>query len=214
MASLEAHLQPDNPARQLLRHPIPHIVVAAIILLMVAPGLPAYWAGLSHFGQISDQGAGEHGAVTVESCQRGSLIVEWTCTGTFAVNDPMAEPYPPPPDVRLANDYRWHRTGSQVDASISVGGHTAYRWGGGIQIETVLYWIAVLLSLVALARGVAAATRRSRIKARAWLWLPAVGLLFGLSIVGPTGLLPQQGGPEPPPSPAQPATTQTVPGSS
>ena len=40
----------------------------------------------AHFDKIGDQGGGELGYVTVARCERGSLIGDWSCSGTFQVD--------------------------------------------------------------------------------------------------------------------------------
>lgn len=90
------------------------VALAAILLVAAAPGLPARRASITLFDQIGDHGAGELGFVTVGYCARVWLYHDWSCRGTFQVNDPMAEPYRPTPDVRVANDLRWHRPGTTV----------------------------------------------------------------------------------------------------
>lgn len=71
-------------------------LVAAAALLALVPAVPATWASLRYWHGVTDA-AFPNGYVTVTSCSRGSLAVDWTCRGTFRVNDPMAEPVPSGP---------------------------------------------------------------------------------------------------------------------
>lgn len=147
------------------------VALAAALLLASAPSLPAQWASISHFSQISDQGSGELGYVTVARCVHGSLIRAWSCSGTFQVNDGMAEPYQPTPDVRVANDFRWHRPGATIGATISPGSHVGYRWGATVQIQTLAYWAGGLVCLGVLVASAGVVVRRRQSAAVAWVIL-------------------------------------------
>lgn len=125
--------------------------------------------------------AGHHPYGTLDLPRRHSLLVNWTCTGAFNVNDPMAEPYAPTSGVRVGNDWRWHRAGSRLDAVMPVNGHVAYRWGGRVQAEVVLYWIGVLLVVAGLVVATVGLARRGAAKVATWIALVAGTLLIGVS---------------------------------
>jgi hypothetical protein len=163
-----------KPSMSLLK-----VVVAAALLLASGPSLSAHWVSVTHFDKIGDQGGGELGYVTVARCTRGSLIRDWSCSGTFQVNDGMAEPYQPTPDVRVANDFRWHRPGTTIGATISPGSHVGYRWGTTVQLQTLEYWAGALLCLALLVVSATVAARRRRSMAVAWLMLATWIILAG-----------------------------------
>jgi len=158
-------------------------VLAAILLLLAVPSLPAHWASITHFNEIRSGGggAGEVGKVTVEHCERGPLIPDWSCSGTFTVGDPMAEPYQPTSGVRIANDFRNYRTGTSIGAVLSVGGHIGYRWGGIVQVQTLAYWLGTLVCLVVLIVAIVILTRRRRSYVAIWGLLVVGLLLIGVS---------------------------------
>lgn len=126
------------------------VLLAAVAALVVAmPLLPAEWRSVTHFSGVGNRGQGELGKVTVATCSRGALLVNWTCRGRFEVNDSMAEPYPSMDDVTVVNDGRHHARGEQVDATKSLSSHEAYRWGGLRQLRVVALWAGVVLCLAA-----------------------------------------------------------------
>ena len=126
------------------------VALAAALLLARARAFSAHWVSITHFDKIGDQEGGELGYVTLARCARGSLIGDWSCSGTFQVNDGMAEPYEPTPDVRVANDFRWHRPGTTIGATIWPGTHVGYRWGLTVQLQTLEYWAGALACLAVL----------------------------------------------------------------
>ena len=145
------------------RRPLGLSVAAAavLVLLVLIPYLPAGWRALQAFDRVGVGTTGLLGVVNIERCQRAALPWAWSCSGTFQVNDPMAEPYPPSPGVVLRDDSSFHATGTAVDSTIAVGSRDAYRWGGIAQARTLLLWGGVALAFAALVLGV---SRRSRAK--------------------------------------------------
>lgn len=166
------------------------VVVAAALLLASGPSFSAHWASITHFDKIGDQGGGELGYVTVARCERGSLIGDWSCSGTFQVNDPMADPYPPTPDVRVVNDFRWHRPGTTIGATIWPDSHVGYSWGTTVQLQALEYFAGALACLAVLVVSATVVARRRRSVAVAWLILATwIMLAGGFLLVGASASL-------------------------
>ena len=156
----------------------------------VGPSFSAHWASITHFDKIGDQGGGELGYVTVARCERGSLIGDWSCSGTFQVNDPMADPYPPTPDVRVVNDFRWHRPGTTIGATIWPDSHVGYSWGTTVQLQALEYFAGALACLAVLVVSATVVARRRRSVAVAWLILATwIMLAGGFLLVGASASL-------------------------
>jgi hypothetical protein len=129
--------------------------VAALLLLVLAPYLPAGWRALKALDRVGVDTRWPSGVVRVESCQRAALPWAWTCTGTFEASDPAAQPYPPTPGVALRDDARFHAHGNEVGVAIARGSDDAYRWGRVAQGRTVFLWAGVALTVAAAALGIA-----------------------------------------------------------
>ena len=141
-------------------------VIAALGLLLVLPSLPSGWSGISHLPSIRDLGAGN---VRITNCSRGDLLIDWTCSGTWSPNDPMAHPTPSI-HVTVKNDAQHLTLGTDLAyVRLERGIHDAYNAGATKQGQTVALWLGVLAGLATLVLIVT--TRRSRL-----LSLPASGL--------------------------------------
>jgi hypothetical protein len=68
-----------------------------------------------------------------------------------------------------------------VGATISVGGHVGYRWGGAVQTVTVAYCVGMLASLVVLVMAGVAAVRRRQSLLALWIVLAVAFVLLGAS---------------------------------
>jgi hypothetical protein len=152
-------------------------LVAVAALLALAPAVPATWASLRYWHGVTDA-AFPNGSVTVTSCSRGALAVEWTCRGTFRVNDPMAEPVPSGPlrGVLLANDFRHHSIGAQVQSALRPGSRRAYLWGDSYAGNVIGRIVGAGLCLLGV--GLAWALRRRRL----W-WVPPTSAVVGALFV-------------------------------
>ena len=99
----------------------------------------------------------------------------------------MAEPYQPTPDVRVANDFRWHRPGTTIGATIWPGSHVGCRWGTTVQLQTLEYFAGALACLAVLVVSATVVALRRQSVAVAWLilatWIMLAGgfLLIGAS---------------------------------
>ncbi len=166
------------------------VALAVVLLLTSAPSLSAHWVSITHFDKIGDQGGGELGYVTVARCARGSLIGDWSCSGTFQVNDGMAEPYPPTPDVRVVNDFRWHRPGTTIGATIWPGSRVGYLWGTTVQLQALEYFGGALACLAVLVASATVVARRRQSVAVAWLILATwIILACGFLLIGASASL-------------------------
>jgi MYXO-CTERM domain-containing protein len=156
-------------------------LVAVAALLALVPAVPATWASLRYCHGITAE-AFPNGYITVTSCSRGSLAVDWTCRGTFRVNDLMAEPAPsgPLPGVVLANDFHHHSTGARVQSALRPGTRRAYLWGDSSVAGKVIGRI-VGAGLCLLGLGLAWAHRRRR----PW-WLSPTSAVIGALLVALT----------------------------
>src|SRR5690348_2152157 len=96
----------SHAPQQRRRRPVGLVVsaVAALVLLAMAPYLPAGWRALAAYDLVGVDTTGARGFVTVQTCQRAELPWAWTCSGAFEPDDPMAQPYPLTPGVALADD--------------------------------------------------------------------------------------------------------------
>jgi hypothetical protein len=130
------------------------LIAAVVCLLVTLPLVPSLISGFSDVGRVADGGS-TTGFVTVEGCDRGALIVNWQCHGTFGYADPGgaegAQPATTYPDVTIANGYRHYAVGDRVAASLRLGTHDAYRSGtvtlfamAGLTL-LVLYQMAVVI---------------------------------------------------------------------
>jgi hypothetical protein len=155
-------------------------LVAVAALLALVSAVPATWASLRYWHGVTDS-AFPNGYVTVTSCSRGSLAVDWTCRGTFRVNDPMAEPVPTGPlhGVVLTNDFRHHSMGSQVQSALRPGSTRAYLWGDSYAGEVIARIVGAGLCLLGL--GLAFALRSRRL----W-WLSPTSAVVGALLVAVT----------------------------
>jgi hypothetical protein len=72
---------------------------------------------------------------------------------------------------RVANDFRWHRLGATIGATISPGSHVGYRWGATVQFQTLAYWVGGLVCLGVLVVSAGVAVRRRQSAAVAWVIL-------------------------------------------
>ncbi|HET6815686.1 MAG TPA: hypothetical protein VFH66_00460, partial [Mycobacteriales bacterium] len=89
------------------------------------------------------------GYVTVARCERAELYFDWSCHGLFRVNDALAEPYKPVPNVSVANDPRRYHAGDTLDTALPFDSRTGYRWGSVQDAKTVGLWVGVLLCVAA-----------------------------------------------------------------
>lgn len=126
--------------------------VAVLVLLTLAPYLPAGWRALEAFDRVGVDTAGPRGFVTVQTCQRATLWA-WSCAGAFEPDDPMAQPYPLTPGVALADDAGSHAPGEAVSVTLAPGSHDAYRYGRVAQGRTLFLGGGVALALAALTLG-------------------------------------------------------------
>jgi hypothetical protein len=151
------------------------IGLAALILLLVTlPSLPAAWRGLINFSSIGD---GASGNVVVHQCQRGELLVDWTCQGTWSPNDPMATPVQPEA-VTVANNSRHLSAGTELGyVSLNPATHEGFNAGAKVQLPTLALWLGVLCGLATLVLLVT--TRGRRI-----LWPSVVTLALACLLIG------------------------------
>lgn len=152
-------------------------LVALAAMLALVPAVPATWASLRYWHGVTDA-AFPNGYVTVSSCSRGALALDWTCRGTFRVNDPMAEPAPSGPlhDVVLANEFRHHSIGAQVQSALRPGSRRAYLWGDSYAVTVIERILAAGLCLLGL--GLAWVLRRRRL----WWLSPTSAVVAALLV--------------------------------
>jgi len=147
---------------------------AFLILVIVLPVVPATWATLSHFELVSenytdsmvdgpDYTYATAATLTISSCSRGALFVNWNCYG-----------YIDGSRMRLANDFRRHRSGELVDVNMELRGHPdrVYHWGYRPAALAVSFALGFILVCAAL---ILAAFRQNLTRLR--LGLLAVGVI-------------------------------------
>lgn len=128
---------------------------AVVCLLVLLPLVPSLIAGFSDVGRVYDAGS-TTGFVSVEGCERGALIVNWQCHGTFGYADPGgavgAQPSTTYPDITIVNGYRHYAVGERVPVSLRLGTQHAYRSGTIVLLATfglaLLLLYALLVALV------------------------------------------------------------------
>jgi hypothetical protein len=158
------------------------LLLALTAIVMALPSLPAAWAGITNLSRIGDNGAGELGYVTVSACERGTLHFDWTCHGTFQVNDPMAESYAPTRDVSVVNDSGYHARSAQVSSTLAVHSRRAYVYGGTQQFVVLVLWAGLALCILA------AVLALFRLR-RGWVAAPVGAVLGGALLLAATGSL-------------------------
>lgn len=122
------------------------LVLTVVALLFVLPSLPAAWAGLTHFSDLNEA----QGSVVVSHCERGALLVNWTCSGTWSANDPMATPINDFQAV-VVNNPRLLPKGTNLGYVTAVPpSHDVYLAGGGMKEKVAVLWIAVVLLVCSL----------------------------------------------------------------
>jgi hypothetical protein len=120
------------------------LIVAVVCLLVTLPLVPSVIAGFSGFGRMAASGKSD-GYVTVEGCDRGALIVNWQCHGSYTKTD--TQPAAVFPNVTVANGYHHYAVGERVQANLKLGTHNAYRSGVLITLATIGLALLVLYEL-------------------------------------------------------------------
>lgn len=158
------------------------VVLGALLLLAAAaPAMRGSWVSLTNFHSISRDGVYSLGTLTVTSCTHEPLPHDWTCRGDYRVTDPLGDPGHDRLDIPLANDFRRHAPGDQIDvATISRRESAAYLSGTDELVRVGAFWLGVLAAVAAI--GLVLVSRR-RIQLVGAAVAIAAGLLLSPTLV-------------------------------
>ena len=167
--------QPTHQGRAAGHGPAILVLLLALAgIVLTGPILPAEWRGVTHLGASGNHTEALRGTIMIDSCSRGKLHFDWTCTGTFMTDNVKDDRKFPA--IAVANDAGRLPRGWVVAAQYPYPGSSAYLYGTDEQLRILGFWAGILLLLGVLA-GTAARWPRGRNDI--WALIP---LLLGLAL--------------------------------